>query len=44
MKRQSKFIAALAAALLIFTLLACDAGPDGSCRGPACYSQEGHNP
>jgi len=44
MKWRSKVAALIAAALLALTLACSDLPNNGSCTGPACYSQEGHNP
>lgn len=41
---RTKIIIITALLLAAFVFLACDEGRDGSCRGPACYSAEGHNP
>jgi hypothetical protein len=45
MKWKTKLIAALAALLLAFTLLACDPNVgDGRCTGTACGTNQGQNP
>ena len=44
-RRRARWLTALGAVLILATLLACDDGPDGSCRPPTpCQSVEGRNP
>jgi len=43
--RRVRWAPALGAVLILATLLACDAGPDGSCRAPTpCGQNQGANP
>jgi len=42
---RARWATALGAVLILATLLACDAGPDGSCRAPTpCGQNQGVNP